>query len=99
MSEPTSARDRIYWMYFTRIAKHVSVGAMREMVSNSLQSQDPPDVVKLVPRWSSNENLHYISYKVGVKWKYKEKAIHESTWPAGLLFRKFIQRDPGYWEP
>lgn len=98
-AETTSRGCRKFWIFFTKVAKHVSVDAMREMVTNSLDIHDPPDVVKLVPRWGNYENLKYISFKVGVDWKHKEKAVLESTWPAGLLFRQFVHRESYYWEP
>lgn len=98
-AKPKSSGDRKYWVFFTRIAKHVSVDAMREMVSNALQTHGPPDVVKLVPRWSNYENLRYISFKIGVDWMHKEKAKMQSTWPTGLLFREFVSRESDYWEP
>lgn len=97
--EPTSRGNRKFWIYFTRVAKHVSIDAMREMVVNSLQTHEPPDVIKLVPRWGNHENLSYISFKVGVAWQHREKSILESTWPAGLLFREFVHRESCYWEP
>lgn len=97
-AEP-STRRRKYWMFFTRVAKHVTVDAMSKMITESLQATDPPDVIKLMPRWSNYEDLRYISFKVGVDWKHKERAVMESTWPTGLLFREFVHRGAGYWEP
>lgn len=97
--EPTSRGCRKFWIYFTRVAKHVSVDVMREMVASSLKTHDSPDVIKLLPRWGNYDNLKYISFKVGVDWKHREKAVLESTWPAGLLFREFVHRESYYWEP
>lgn len=88
-----------FWIYFTKVAKHVSVDAMKTMVSNSLNLVDPPDVTKIVPLWSNHEDLRYISFKVGVDQCYKKKALEESTWPTGLFYREFIQRESLYWEP
>lgn len=98
-SEITSVRSRRFWIFFTRIAKHVSADSIRDMVCNSLQSTDIPEVVKLVPRWSNIETLRYVSFKVGVDWQYKDKAVMDSTWPTGLLFREFEHREFSYWEP
>lgn len=94
-----STGSRKCWIFFTRVAKHVSTDDMRKMVYDSLQPNGQPEVVKLVPRWSNHENLRFISFKVGVDWKYKDKALMNSTWPAGLLFREFEHRASGYWEP
>lgn len=88
-----------YWIYFTRIAKHVSADAIREMVCRSLQLHNDPVVIKLLPRWGNLDNMRYISFKVGVDWSYKDKAKAESTWPAGLLFREFVRNESSYWEP
>lgn len=90
---------RKYWIFFTRVAKHVSTDAIRGMVCRSLQLKHEPDVIKLLPRWGNIENLRYVSFKVGVDWCYKEKATEESTWPAGLLFREFVRYESSYWEP
>lgn len=98
--QPTSVKDkRKFWIFFTRVAKHVSVDAMKEMVSNSLHLNEPPDVVKIMPRWSTYDELRYVSFKVGVDCSIKEMALKESTWPSGLLFREFIRRESYYWEP
>lgn len=94
----TSAESRRFWIFFTRVAKHVSTDAISDMVRKSLMLNDHPEVMKLVPRWSNIENLRYVSFKVGVDWQYREKAIMESTWPAGLLFREFEHRDY-LWQP
>lgn len=99
-SQSMLANDaRKFWIFFTRVAKHVSVEAIKEMVSNSLRLNDPPDVVKIIPHWSNFDNLRYVSFKVGVDWRYKDMAVRDSTWPAGLLFREFIRRESCYWEP
>lgn len=91
--------SRKFWIYFTRIAKHVTNDEMRQMVSHALKLDDPPDVVKLVPAWKRLDDLHYVSFKVGVDQKHKDEAILESTWPAGLMFREFICQEPCLWEP
>lgn len=91
--------SRKFWMFFTRVAKHVPTAAIKEMVSRSLQMQEEAEVVRLVPRWGNYDDWRYISFKVGVDRKYKDTAIAESTWPAGLLFKEFVQREPSYWEP
>lgn len=98
-AETTSTGSRKFWLFFTRVAKHVSPDAIREMVSHSLRLNDQPEVVRLVPRWSNIENLRYVSFKVGVDWQYKDQAVKESTWPSGLLFREFEHRESSYWEP
>lgn len=94
-----SAGSRKLWIFFTRVAKHVSTDIMRKIVGDSLQLNGQPEVIKLVPRWSNYENLRFISFKVGVDWQYRDKALMDSTWPAGLLFREFEHRASSYWEP
>lgn len=90
---------RKFWIFFTKVAKHVSVDAFKEMVSNCLHLNDPPDVHRIIPRWSSYDTLRYVSFKVGVDWSSKDMALKESTWPDGLFFREFIRGESSYWEP
>lgn len=98
-AERVSTSPRTFWIFFTRVAKHVSSDTMRQMVSNSLQLEDQPQIVRLVPHWINNESLRYVSYKIGVNWKYREKALLASTWPVGLQFRQFVHHEFNYWEP
>lgn len=93
-----STGSRKFWLFFTKVAKHVSTDAIGEMVKHSLETNDKPEVMRLVPRWSNLENLRYVSFKVGIDWKHRGKAIMESTWPTGLLFREFEHRE-SCWEP
>lgn len=90
---------RKFWIFFTGVANHVTCNQLSGMVMNCLALNDPPDVTKLVPRWRHAEDLHHVSFKVGVDWTYKEKALSESTWPSGLLFREFVPRKLCCWEP
>lgn len=98
-AEISSASSRRFWLFFTKVATHVSTDAIGEMVINSLKINAKPEVIRLVPRWSDLENLRYVSFKVGIDWKDREKAILESTWPTGLLFREFVHRESCCWEP
>lgn len=88
-----------FWIFFTGVAKHVSCSEFSKMVSNCLKLDEPPEVIKLVPRWRNHQDLHHVSFKVGVDHKYKETAFLESTWPLGLLFREFVPRKLCIWEP
>lgn len=90
---------RKFWIFFTGVAKHVSCSEFSKMVVNCLQLDDPPEVMKLVPRWRNPEEVHHVSFKVGVDLKFKETAVMKSTWPQGLLFREFIPRKLCNWEP
>lgn len=63
---------RKFWIFFTKVAKHVSCEEISAMVTKHLNLSDPPDVVRLVPHWINDAELRYVSFKVGVCWRYKK---------------------------
>lgn len=58
------------------------------------------DVTKLVPHWRSCNAVDYISFKVVLNNRWKNKAMNPSTWPKGVKFREFIKRQRNdAWKP
>lgn len=100
MDQPTRSSKR-FWMFFTRIAKHVTENEVVKMVTDCLHLANPPDIVKITPRWMNEHNVRYNSFKVGFQSINKEIALRESTWPSGLMFREFEDHshEIALWEP
>lgn len=92
-------------MFFTRVAKHVTENDVSKMVVDSLHLSNPPDVVKVTPRWINEHDVRYNSYKIGLQSVYREIALRESTWPCGLMFKEFENHSSPHshyitlWEP
>lgn len=91
----TSATDGLFWLFFTRIKNNVTEQDMCKVVSASLNDNDAI-VRKLVPAWKNTSEMPYISFKVGINVRLKDKALLSTTWPAGISFREF--RD-NVWQP
>lgn len=86
-----------YWLFFTRVKNTATERDITEMVTDSLEVLDAGVVAKkLVPPWKDAYSLPFISFMVGIDIRYKEKAMLQSTWPAGIYYREFRHN---VWEP
>lgn len=57
------------------------------------------DVVKLVSNWKTCNALDYVSFKVVLDNRWKQKAMNPSTWPKGVRFREFVKKRSNTWKP
>lgn len=60
---------------------------------------DCVNVIKLVPKRTDCRSLDYISFKIVLKWRWKDLAMRASTWPYGIKFRAFVNRSSNAWKP
>lgn len=85
-----------FWLFFTRIKNTATERDISEMVADSLGTDETTVVKKLVSPWKATSLLPYVSFKVGINVRFKEPAMRQSTWPAGICFREFRNN---VWEP
>lgn len=90
-----------FWIYLSRIARHVTEADVTELVKVSLNTELPIDVKKLVRKDTDLEQLAFISFKVGVDKSLKNTALDSSVWPKGIYFREFknLPSERDFWGP
>lgn len=95
--------DQHFSLLLTNIDASAVEDDIHRMVSQALGigTHDPEnfDVVKLVSNWKSNRVFDYVSFKVVMHKRWKLKAMNPSTWPKGVKFREFINRNNEIWKP
>lgn len=87
-----------FWMFFSRVKNDVTEDEIRAMVSECLETTESITVQKLVSTWVDATQLPYISFKVGIDVKLRNRAMLSSTWPSGVWFREFRERN-FTWQP
>ncbi|XP_055523169.1 uncharacterized protein LOC129717326 [Wyeomyia smithii] len=90
-----------FWLYFSRIARHVSEADISELVKQCLETQQPVDVRKLVRKDADLNQYAFISFKVGIEKELKDRALDPSVWPKGIFFREFenLKAERDFWGP
>lgn len=89
-----------FWLYLSRISRDVTVEQVRELAQKRLGSDDVI-AIRLVANGRDVSTLSFVSFKIGMNFDMKAKALSTSTWPKGLLFREFKDnRSTGnFWKP
>lgn len=87
-------------LYLSRIHPSVKTDEVINLAKECLQCEDPLKVIPLVKKDVDLGSLNFISFKIELLEKYREKALDPSTWPRGILFREFENGNTkNYWEP
>ena len=81
-----------FWLYLSGLNPLATNSDVKKIVSRCLEVPDTIEVVRLVPKDKDISQLSFVSYKVGLEPCLKNKALDPSSWPAGLLFREFINQ-------
>lgn len=81
-----------FWMFFSRVKNDVTEDEIRAMVAACLGTTDLIIVQKLVSNWIDLAQLPYISFKVGIDVKFRDRAMLPSTWPSGIYYREFREK-------
>ena len=94
LSVPTiiPATAEKFWLYLSRLNPLISDDDVKTIVSRCLNLDGPIDVVRLVPRGKDISTLSFVSFKIGLDPERRDDALNPSSWPAGLLFREFINQ-------
>ncbi|XP_055636747.1 uncharacterized protein LOC129775724 [Toxorhynchites rutilus septentrionalis] len=90
-----------FWIYLSRIARHVTEDDVSELVKSCLQTEQSVDVRKLVRKDADLNQYAFISFKIGVDLQLKETALDPSIWPKGIYFREFESQETNkdFWVP
>lgn len=92
--------DPTFALFMTNIDSQVTEEEIGVMVCQCLaiSSTECFAVTKLVPRGRPCSLLDYISFKVVISQHLKSRALSESTWPRGVRFREYENRQ-NTWKP
>lgn len=93
-----SNSDQKLSLFLTNIDSEVSESEVRTMVCECVEApvHDCFKVVKLVSKNVDCSMIDFVSFRVDLNVKWKEKALDAKTWPCGVKFRQFINRA---WKP
>lgn len=86
LDDTNNLNDRCFSLLLTNIDNKTSESDIEKMVYRCLGAPvgDCVNIVKLVSKRIDCRLLDYISFKVVLKRKWKELAMHASTWPNGI---------------
>lgn len=101
LDDSKNLNDRCFSLLLSNIDNATSECDIEKMVNRCLGAPvgDCVNIVKLVSRRIDCRLLDYISFRVILKWKWKELAMDASTWPNGIKFREFQHRHCNIWRP
>lgn len=80
------------WIWLASFPPSVTEVDISAMVKDCLSCDDNETIETkaLVKKGVDISTLSSITFKVGVDKKYREAALNEDTWPAGVSFREFV---------
>lgn len=83
--------EDLLWIYLSAFHPSTSDDDIASLVTEclSLEPNEAPKVVKLLPRGRDPSTLSYISFKVGVIKNKRDSALSCDSWPEGVQFREF----------
>ncbi|XP_053698959.1 uncharacterized protein LOC128745922 [Sabethes cyaneus] len=82
-------KEKLFWLYLSGFDPQATVNQIEKLVRNNLNTEKTVDVVKLVPKGKTLEELTFVSFKAGVEMDLKDLALSRSTWQKGIIFRPF----------
>lgn len=87
-------------LFLTNIECHTTEDDISRLVCESLDIANMKNVKvrKLVPKGKTNDELVFVSFKVGLEAELKTIALKPSTWPRGIKYREFVSRNVT-WKP
>lgn len=92
--------EEMFSLFLSNIDEKVTEEEVSDLVSQSLGIDECSsiNIVKLVPKWSTDFR-DYASFKVTLHDQYKNRALQASTWPTGIMYRKFYEKPRNTWRP
>ena len=93
-------RNATFKLFLSNIDRSVTEADISALVSERVGTQKAFSVKKLVPAWQQQTNVEYISFKVELDTRDREKALSSGTWPYGIRYREFRDRNRDVpWSP
>lgn len=97
LSVPSIVRDADkFWLYLSALNPRITDSDVQKIVSRCLNTPDPVEVIRLVPKDKNTAGWSFVSYKIGLCTEMKAKALDPSSWPTGLRFREFIDQQKNW---
>lgn len=88
-----------FWLYLSRVSRNVTEEQITKLAIDRLGVSEIK-AKRLVAKGKDVSRMRFISFKVGMNFDLKDKALESSTWPDGLLVREFEERSGEiFWEP
>ena len=81
-----------FWLYLSGFHPQVSDEDVKTIVSRCLDSAEPSNVTRLVPKGKDVSSMSFVSFKIGLDPATKPLALNADNWPAGLMFREFVDQ-------
>lgn len=90
-SIPLAAEQRQdkFWLYLSGFDPQATVQQIEKLVKSNLNTDSTVDVVKLVPKGRTLDELTFVSFKIGLETHLKDTALSGSSWQKGITFRQF----------
>lgn len=82
----------VFWLYLSGFQPRIANKDVEKIVSRCLDSNEPMDVIRLVPKGLDESAMTFVSFKVGINPDLKQQALDAESWPDGLMFREFVDR-------
>ena len=81
-----------FWLYLSGFHPMVTDDDVKSIVSQCLDAADVSNVTRLVAKGTDVSKMSFVSFKVGLDPALKPLALNAENWPAGLLFREFLDQ-------
>lgn len=85
-----------FWLYLSGFQPLISLDDVQKIVTRCMDLASPCEVVRLVPKGKDTSNMSFVSFKIGLDLSMREKALLNSTWLDGLIFREFVDQPKNY---
>ena len=87
-----TAPTPIFWLYLSGFQPKITDNDVEKIVSRCLETDDPVNVIRLVPKGKDVSNMTFVSFKIGLPPTLKSLALNSESWHDGLMFREFIDQ-------
>lgn len=87
------AREPKFWLFLSTFSPHATAEEISNLVQQNHDMNEPVDVVKLVRKGVDLNQLTFVSFKIGIGMKWKEKAMQPTSWQKGIYFREFVSAE------
>ena len=96
----TEQRSGTFKLFLSNIDRRVTEADISELVSSRVGTRKSINVKRLVPAWKQLADVEYISFKVELDVCEREKALSPGSWPPGMRYREFRDRNRDVpWSP
>ena len=93
-------RNETFKLFLSNIDRRVTEADISELVSSRVGTRKTLSVKRLVPAWQHLADVEYISFKVELDVCERKKALSPGTWPPGMRYREFRDRNRDVpWSP